>query len=52
MDCREQEDDIYDEETPWNIIDLYFNKQYLSINTFRFISYAIWSLFSKDSICS
>jgi len=29
MDCREQEDDIYDEETPWNIIDLYFNKQYL-----------------------
>ena len=29
MDCRKQEDDIYDDETPWNIIDLYFNKQYL-----------------------
>ena len=29
MDCRKQEDGIYDDETPWNIIDLYFNKQYL-----------------------
>ncbi len=29
MDCRKQEDDIYDDETPWSIIDLYFNKQYL-----------------------
>ena len=29
MDCRKQKDDIYSDETPWAIINLYFKKQYL-----------------------